>query len=279
MMQTGWLWRGSILEFACRAALMALPLSLAGCAASFGPNAENGITFYCPGAGNVDFGDAGIRAGLSAAGYKGEIASYVWTISFNPAIDQTLRINARLRASGLSSIIRQYVDQYPGKPVTVIGLSAGTGIALWALEDLPEGYQVDNVILLSSSLYHRYDISKAVPRIRGRIYNYYSPNDVVLAGPMKIFGTIDGVFAQDGAGAVGLRPPAYADRVVNVGWTTDFARYGYVGGHFDSTSPQFVRAVLAKHVLGASTNPGAAPAPATAPAKSPARAPRAAPSR
>ncbi len=68
-----------------------LLVSLAGCAPAFGPKAANGITFYCPGAGNLDFGDAGIRAGLERAGYRGQVATLMWTVSFNPAIDQALR--------------------------------------------------------------------------------------------------------------------------------------------------------------------------------------------
>ncbi|MFO0839476.1 MAG: hypothetical protein U1D55_13250 [Phycisphaerae bacterium] len=256
------------------AALILASTLLTGCQATFGPNAVNGITFYCPGAGNLDFGDAGVREGLREAGYRGEVASFLWTVAFNPAIDQALRINARLAGTTLSSTIRQYVDRYPGKPVNLVGLSAGTGIALWALEDLPPGYQVDNVVLLSGSIYYRRDISKALPHIKGKIYNYYSSNDIILAGPMKIFGTIDGVFGEDGAGAVGLSPPSGKDRVVNISWRPEFASYGYVGGHVDSTRAPFIRQFVSKHIL---ETPSIARE--TTPARSPVKAFQAAASR
>ena len=139
-----------------------------GCAPSFGPQAQNGITFYCPGAGNFDFGDVGIRQGLKAAGYQGQVASVMWTVSFNPAIDQRLG-NARLGAARLARAIERYVEKYPGKPVNVIGLSAGTGVAVWALEDLKPKYRVDNVILLGSSLWYRYDVTKAAQRVSGTV--------------------------------------------------------------------------------------------------------------
>lgn len=225
-------------------------LALVGCGPVYSAKAVNGITYYAPGAGNVDFGDAGLRSGLDSAGYKGEVATYTWTISFNPAIDQTLRINAKLRAALLADEIVAYMKRYPGRQVNLVGLSAGTGIVVWALENMPEQYKVKNVILLGSSLWHRYDLRAALRRVDGKIYNYFSSNDAILAGPMKIFGTIDGVFADDGAGAVGFHGAGVGDRVVNIRWKPEYSRYGYNGGHTDGTSPGFVRAVLSKHIIG-----------------------------
>lgn len=229
--------------------LAASLLGLAGCNPSFGPRAEYGITFYSPGAGNVDFGDAGLREGLRRAGYRGQVATNLWTVSFNPAIDQALRVNAHLGATKLARWIEQYQDKYPGRPVHLVGLSAGTGVTIWALEQLHDGYMVDNVVLLASSLASDYDVGKAIRRVRGKIYNYYSSNDAILAVPMKLFGTIDGKFGVDGAGAVGLHSPHGADRIVNIRWRPSFERYGYYGGHTDGTSAPFVEAVLSKHIL------------------------------
>lgn len=234
--------------------------ALTGCGPAFTERAVHGITFYCPGAGNVDFGDAGVRSGLERAGYKGQVASFLWTISFNPALDQTLRLNAKLRAGQLTGIIEDYIDRYPGKPVNLIGLSAGSGIAIWAVEGLGAKYKVDNVVLLSSSLWYRYDVSKALPHIKGKIYNYYSSQDAILAGPMKVFGSIDGVFGDDGAGAVGLRPPKGADRIVNIPWRAEFTRYGYYGGHTDGTSPAFVQAEIAGKIIQGAERTGKADA-------------------
>jgi pimeloyl-ACP methyl ester carboxylesterase len=249
-------------------AALAVSVVLTGCGPTFGPQAKYGITFYCPGAGNIDFGDAGIREGLQRAGYRGQVASLMWTVSFNPAIDQILRVNARGGAARLADYIKRYADDYPDQSVNVVGLSAGTGVAIWALEDLPPKYMVDNVVLLSSSLYYRYDVSRAVRHVKGKIYVFYSSEDAILAGPMKIFGTIDGVIGEDGAGAVGLHPPGGESKIVNIAWTHEFSRYGYYGGHTDSTSPDFVRAEIAPRVMTAQTPPsqtGTARATAQAP--------------
>lgn len=258
------------MKYALTLLLMLSCAALTGCVSSFGEEANHGITFYCPGAGNVDLGDAGIREGLRRAGYRGQVARLTWTVSFNPAIDQAIRVNARLGATQLARYIENYIDKYPGREVNLVGLSAGTGVALWALEDLKPGYNVNNVVLIASSLHYRYDCRKAARHVQGTIYNYYSPNDVVLAGPMKVFGTIDGVFGEDGAGAVGLQCPGADGKVVNVAWRAEFERYGYAGGHFDGTSPAFVRHEIAPHLV----NPQMAAWSDTAPAMQVAQAPR-----
>lgn len=229
-------------------AVIFLAAAATGCVSPFSEKAEFGITFYCPGAGNLDFGDAGVRRGLERAGFKGQVGTLTWTVGFNPAIDQALRINARIGALALARHIEKYIDLYPGRSVSLVGLSAGTGVAIWALEDLRDGYKVENVVLLGSSLWHKYDVGKALPRIRGRIYNYYSSHDAILAGPMKAFGTIDGVPFVDGAGAVGFSK-THGGRVVNIKWRREFEKFGYHGGHTDATNARFVQAYLATHLM------------------------------
>lgn len=230
---------------------LAATLLATGCGTTFGPKARHGITFYCPGAGNVDRGDAGIREGLERRGYRGQVARLGWSVSFNPVIDQRVTAFAQIGAARLAGYIQDYLDKYPGREVNVVGLSAGTGVAMWAIESLKPGYRVNNVVLIASSLSSDYDISKALPHISGRIYNYYSPNDAVLSGPMKVFGTIDGKFLVDGAGSVGLNPPRGGDAVMNIRWRPEFERYGYYGGHLDGTSPAFVQHHIAQHIVTA----------------------------
>lgn len=230
--------------------LLWMSMSAVGCVTNFGPRAANGITFYAPGAGNLELADEGLRRGLELAGYEGQVATVMWTFSFNPAIDQALRVNARLGARRLARSIERYAEQYPGKPINLIGLSAGSGVVIWALERLDSKVKVDSVVLLASSLSHNYDVSRALQRVKGKIYNYYSSNDVVLAVPMKVFGTIDAKFGVDGAGAVGLRPPSGArDRVVNIPWRAEFSDYGYNGGHLDSISERFVGRFVSAHLV------------------------------
>jgi len=247
-----------VLQRAVYIAIAALSAGLAGCRAEFGPRAKYGITFYAPGVANMDLGDVGLREGLEKAGYRGEVARLTWSYSMNPVIDQTVRAFARLGGNRLARFIKQYQDEHPGGEVNLVGLSAGTGVVIWALEDLGEfgaTYQVDNVVLLSSSLSTDYDVAKALEHVKGKIYCYYSPTDAVLTVAMKPFGTIDGKLLVEAAGAVGLRSPNGGARIVDIAWREEFQALGYYGGHFDSTSPGFIEKYVAQHIV--SPTPGA----------------------
>jgi pimeloyl-ACP methyl ester carboxylesterase len=240
-------------RFACGFVLVAGLAGLTGCGPNFGPKAKNGIVFYCPGASNWDMGEVSVRDGLEKAGFEGQVAAFYWSIAPIPiagaAVDQYARFNPRLRAGLLARSIEEYIDRFPGRPVHLIGLSAGTGVALWALEDLKPGYRVDNVVLLSSSLSSNFDARKSFEHVTGRVYVYYSSSDPVLAIAMRATGTIDGSFTEEPVGLVGFRGPGNGAKVVNVAYSPDFAKYGYRGQHLDSTASRFVTAVIAPQIL------------------------------
>lgn len=228
---------------------------LAGCA-SDRPHASReldfGKTYYIDGAGNWGFGITTVGKGLKEAGYLGSVEAYIWTTSFNPAIDQVNRPAAHLRAAVLSDKIRKYLQTYPDNDVNIIALSAGTGVAVWAIEALPAGMRINNLVLLGSSLSSTYNMSKAFQHIKGRVYVYYSPTDPILSGPVRLLGTIDGSY-DDSAGLVGLRGVGLAGaavlRIVNIPWRDEYAEYGWAGGHTDSTSEPFIRQFVAPNLV------------------------------
>jgi len=209
-----------------------------------------GKTFYLGGASNVDVLVSGVPSGLRQAGYRGDVQTFIWTISFNPLIDQLLTINARARAGLLARQIERYHQRYPDNEINVIALSAGTGVAVWAVEKLHGDTRVNNLILLGSSLSHDYDVRQALGRIDGKIYVYHSPHDSVLEA-VRIVGTIDGKRGVDSAGQVGLKvPPGAEQDIVNTAWTRRFLQYGWAGGHSDCTNERFVRHVLGPLIVG-----------------------------
>lgn len=223
----------------CAATLLAL---LTGCV---NPKEQFGKTYYLDGAGNWGFGVTDVPAGLQGAGYQGDVEVYVWTTSFSPAIDQVNIVANKLRAAGLTGKIKDYLTRVPDGKVNIIALSAGTGIAVWAIEGLPEGMQIDNLVLLGSSLSYNYDMRKALRHIRGRVYVYFSGHDEVLTSAVRALGTVDRT-NEDSAGLVGLRPPGGGGgKIVNIGWTARYTRYGWTGAHTDGTSTAFVQAVIA----------------------------------
>lgn len=229
-------------------------LCLGGCASGGGGAADRfGKTIYLDGAGNWGFGASEIPGGLREAGYQGDVEIYIWTTSLSPLIDQLNIPGAKLRAGALAQRIKRYRRRYPDNQVNLIALSAGTGVAIWAIEQLDEESKVHNVVLLGSSLSHDYDVTKALRNITGNIYVYHSSHDAVLAGVMWI-GTIDGKRGVKSVGTVGLTPPrGMEDRVINIPWSRRYVRYGWTGAHTDCTSKPFVRAVLSKHIIGRRT--------------------------
>lgn len=224
---------------------------LTGCATttSGGAAEKLGKTFYLDGAGNWGFGASEVPLGLRQGGYRGDVEVFVWTMTFNPLVDQLNILGAKARASALSKRIAAYHQKYPRNKVNIVALSAGTGVATWAVEELPPGVMIDNLVLLGSSLSHDYDMRKALQHISGRIYTYYSPHDTVLQS-VRVVGTIDQKRGVDSIGLVGLKPPpGYEDRVVNTGWSRRWIRLGWAGAHTDCTNQLFVRREIAPRLI------------------------------
>lgn len=216
-----------------------------------------GKTFYLDGAGNWGFGASEVPSGLKHAGYNGDVELYVWTSSFNPLIDQLNIGGAKLRAAILADKITRYAKKYPDNTINVIALSAGTGVATWAIEGIKDGAKIDNLVLLGSSLSWNYDMTKALRNMRGKIYVYHSAHDSVLE-TVKVIGTIDGKRGVDSIGQVGLKPPrGMEDRVVNTPWSKNWMRLGWAGAHTDCTNEKFVRYEIAKQLGIESTSTNA----------------------
>ncbi len=233
-----------------RSALFLLVLCCAGCEMG-NPREEFGKTYYLDGAGNWGYGVADVPAGLRSAGYKGDVEVYIWTTSFNPAIDQVNIGANKLRAAMLTGKIQSYMRRQPGKDVNVIALSAGTGIATWAVEGLKENEQIANLVLLGSSLSYNYDMDKALRRIKGKVYVYFSNHDEVLLTGARALGTVDRKFV-DGAGLRGLSPNnKTSPKVVNIGWNSRYLSLGWTGAHTDATSSGFVAREIAPRILRA----------------------------
>ncbi len=249
--------RGDIVRMRIITTLLILFCVVGMCGCQKRSTAENfGKTYYLDGAGNWGFGASEVPGGLQQAGYHGDVELYVWTLSFNPLVDQLNIPGAKLRASALARRIENYHERYPNRKINLIALSAGTGVATWAIEGLKGGATVNNLILLGSSLSHDYDMRLALSKMTGKIFVYHSPYDEVLE-TVKIVGTIDGKRGVNSVGAVGLKAPRGMEgRVVNTPWNRSWVRLGWAGAHTDCTNQKFIRYEIAKHILdGSSARP------------------------
>ena len=144
---------------------------------------QRGYVFYCDGSGGgsvlMNYA-GGVRQGLRNAGYEGAGEMFNWHTGLGVAADHTSSVEyKRKRAAKLAKEVQEYKAKHPGAPVTIMGLSAGTAVGVYALEALPESRQVDNAFLLSAALSANYDLTEALRRVDNRMYVFTPTTDGV----------------------------------------------------------------------------------------------------
>jgi pimeloyl-ACP methyl ester carboxylesterase len=251
-------------------ALLALTVT-AGCSQQMLPDDRDhlsrGIVYFLDGAGGGGLlwnWNEGVRGGLLAAGYAGSGAMFDWETGLGPLMDQASSLKyKRGKAAQLALRIRQFRHQYPNSPVNLIGLSAGTAVAVFTLEALPPDCPVDNVVLLGASIASDYDLTAALRQVQGKLFVLTSAHDEVLTGLVPLTGTADRDASDaPAAGLNGFVVPAgawpqqlYADRVVTSAWTADMQRDGNYGGHLDNVKMEFVRDYVAPLIMEGKPRP------------------------
>ncbi|MCX5675948.1 MAG: alpha/beta hydrolase [Planctomycetota bacterium] len=218
---------------------------------------EQGLVICLSGAGGMMGECERIREGLAAGGVDRAIEIFDWSRGDVLSDQASVEGNRRI-AADLARHVECYLANHPGKPVHLVGISAGTGIVVWALEELQEGAQVEGAVILASSLDTKYDLAKALTRVRDHLWSFNSLADTVLSLGVTWAGTVDRKGGIAG-GLVGFSPPdgvpddtkaLYRDRLVQVTWWPGDMVLGHMGDHLGATNPTFVRVRLAPLVLG-----------------------------
>jgi pimeloyl-ACP methyl ester carboxylesterase len=241
---------------------VALFLLLAGCASA--PPSDRaarmtrGFVYYLDGAGGgaaLRNYSSGVRQGLLEAGYPGTGEMFDWETGWGLLADQEVSVAyKRARAAELAQQIADFRRQHPHTPIELIGFSAGTAVAVFTLEALPDDICVQNVILLSGSLSADYDLAAALRHVTERVYVTTSHRDGMLLYLMPLTGTADRKPTTEGAiGIEGPRRPTDAspavcqeyEKIVTLPWNAEFARLGDHGRHFDTVRAPFIQAAIA----------------------------------
>ncbi len=206
--------------------------------------------------------DQGMLRGLRQGGYDGKIEVYDWTGSA-PGLSALLgaKRNHQEAQKIADRITKQFHDQPDGQ-ILIVSHSAGTGLCVWALEDLPDDVKVDTVVLLSPALSPDYDLSKALSHVRGKAYAFTSPNDIlVLAAGTHLFGTIDGkkvpAAGHDGFTRPDGADPKQYDKLVAEPYDPAWMKFGNIGDHVGFMMPAFDAAVLSPLLLASLPKIGA----------------------
>lgn len=259
---------------------IALMLFIAGCSSkpTGWPKAQadraermhHGYIYYLDGAGGgtakTNYAE-GVQKGFLAAGYRGAGEMFSWETGKGLMADQDASVKyKRSEAKIVAAKIAQHARENPGVPLGILGFSAGTAEAIFALESLPETVQADTVVLLGTSISRDYDLTKALRRVKGHVYLYTSTRDRMLGFLMPFSGTADRKFDDPGAGITGFVLPAgataetrklYAHKIVTIPWTAKLEQDGDYGRHFDNVKMEFIRDHVAPLFMGRSV-PGLA---------------------
>lgn len=245
-------------------AAIAILCAAAGCSQTMPDRAERmtrGYLYYLDGAGGggmISNWSGGLKQGLLDAGYTGAGEIFRWNTGMGVIADQDSSVEyKRGKAAQCAAEIQQYAKQYPGAPVTLIGLSAGTAVTVFVLEALPVSCPVENVILCGASIGADYDLTQALKRVRNRMYVYTSENDAVLAFLVPMAGTADRQGGVPAAGLHGFQIPSRAStetrtqyaKVAYIRWKPEFEKDGDFGGHTDALKAPFVQQHMAPLIM------------------------------
>lgn len=250
--------RGCIAGWLACVLALAIPPARGDAPATTAPAVDFSKTWllHLPGIGGEMRIDRDLKAGLKEGGWDGPITIYDWTEN-DPGIDALLaRARNEREAQKVAGMIEDRLRHDPDTAICITSHSGGTGIAVWALEKLPEGMQVRTVLLLASALSPEYDLSKALRHVRGKMYVFYSENDtLVLGAGTKMFGTIDGK-KEFAAGLIGFKAPPDAEKaeyakLVQRPWVKDWMAFENAGSHIGCMSPPFAEHVLAPILINA----------------------------
>ena len=227
------------------AGTLAAAVFLVGCQ---GPGAmtnadhlDGGLIVVLPGIdGRTPHSESICRA-LAARRPDMAVELYDWTAPLGAIYNQVAVERNRSVAERLATRILAYRKAHADRPVTLVGHSGGTAIAVWAAENLPADQPVDGIVLLASSLSPEYDLSRALSRSAGGIVSFYSDRDAALLGVgTSLVGTMDGRHCE-AAGKVGFREGDYpCEALVQIAWRPAMAETGYDGGHLSCTAEEFV---------------------------------------
>ncbi len=218
---------------------------------------EHGLVILLSGAGGMMGETDRIRDGLKQGGVRRAIETFRWSRG-GVLEDQTGVEANRRKARQLARRIEGFKQSSPHAPVHLVGVSAGTGLVVWALEDLEPGMQVTAAVLVSSSLDTAYDLTTALKRTKDGIYSFNSMADTVLSLGVTWTGTVDRNGGLAG-GLVGFGVPAgaseetkrlYKEKLHEISWWPGDVVLGHLGDHLGATSPGYVKTKIAPIVLG-----------------------------
>ncbi|CAN5349738.1 hypothetical protein BH09PLA1_BH09PLA1_14020 [soil metagenome] len=143
----------------------------------------------------------------------------------------------------LAERITKWHAEHPNATIDIVAHSAGCGVTLGALKQLPQGCTVSTIVLLAPSVSPQYELEPATRAVTGITHVYFSDRDTTfLEWRTGNFGTYDNI-KTPAAGNRGFvsAPPGVKQHGYDPSWNS----LGNDGGHFGGLSRSFARDVIA----------------------------------
>ncbi|WP_459557123.1 alpha/beta fold hydrolase [Lacunimicrobium album] len=211
---------------------------------------DKGLIVIMPGIEGKGVLNRSVAMGLLDAGVPEAITMHDWTSGKRVGPVNLLRTKRnKAQAQVLVDRIIKYQDEYPGRPVTLIGHSGGGGMTMMTLELLPAGRQIRTAILLAPAVSPGYDFAPIWDKVSHHIHHFYCVTDMFFLGiGTAVFGTMDRRFTVS-AGAIGFRHRN--DKLIQHPFRMEMFKSWNLAGHFGCTNRAFVRQYLAPLILQA----------------------------
>jgi hypothetical protein len=206
-----------------------------------------GVVLVVDGAGGFQAASKSVQRTVAAQHAPLCVEPVVWTHGYCRFLaDQVHQKHLQAEGRRLAQLIWQR-KQNCNLPVYLMGHSAGCGVALIAVEELPPG-TVERVVLLAPAISANYDLRPALMRVNGGIDVFYSERDWGYLGVgVVVTGTTDRHWGR-AAGRVGFRPKiecpqdaALYARLRQHPWDRAIEWTGHHGGHYGGYQPEFLR--------------------------------------
>jgi pimeloyl-ACP methyl ester carboxylesterase len=171
-----------------------------------------GTVFVVGGIGGIDPLQSAAPRALPAAGVPHRILVFHWTHGKMHTLKDLQDTPYLLqRASEPAGLVAQTLAREPGRPVYLVGQSAGAALVLAAAEKLPP-CSLERIILLSAAMSACFNLCPALRATRKEIVSFHSCRDVFWLGLFtRVVGNSDRTHCC-AAGKEGFTPPPSSDQ-------------------------------------------------------------------
>ncbi len=209
------------------------------------------LVFVADGAGDFRGASHALLHAVSESRFPLAVQTFVWSHGhYRIVADQVDFGHFRKQGARLAELVLDQLRREPGRPVYLLGHSAGCCVVLAAAERLPPDC-LERIVFLSPSVPVDYDLRPALRTARCAVDVFYSPKDgwYLRAGTF-LAGVLHGRICSS-AGCHGFCPPVqsaadaacYA-RLREFPWGPELSWTGNHGGHYGGYQLRYLQAFV-----------------------------------